>query len=75
MSTREEQDHRDVLFEEARAIFESSRVEFEALQKAVRKTVDEGRVLTGDLLREEEKARKRLFLARVRLAKRLRKKK
>jgi hypothetical protein len=72
MATRHERERRDALFEEARAIFEASKAEFEALQKAVKKTMAEGRALSGEILREQKRARDKLFLARVRLAKRLR---
>lgn len=72
MPTRHERKKRDALFEEARATFEASKAEFEALQKTVRKSMVEGRALSSEILREEKRARDKLFLARVRLSKRLR---
>ena len=62
-------DDRDAIFEEAKASFEAAKLEFEALERVVKKTVHEGRALTGDIVLKEQSARARLFLARVRLSK------
>jgi hypothetical protein len=70
MAIREERDERDALYEEAKATFESARADFERLLDTVSRAIAEGRVLTEDDLRSEERARARLFLARVRLSKR-----
>ena len=72
MSTKKE-DHFDearALYEEALAMFEAAKAEFEALEAVILRSLSEGKELRAAYLAQEELARSRLFVARVRLSRR-----
>jgi hypothetical protein len=58
------------LYREAEVAFYTAKAEFERLLETVNKAIAEGRPLTNRELNEEDRARARLFLARVRLSRR-----
>jgi hypothetical protein len=70
MPSREEFDAASALYEEAVALYEAAKADFEALQTALAETIKRGRRLTTSQWIDEERAREKLFLARVRLEKR-----
>ena len=70
MPTRKEFDAATVLHDEAVAMYEAAKAEFEALHRAIRTTIDRGESPTAIERSEEQSARARLFVARVRLSRR-----
>jgi hypothetical protein len=72
MPTREEFDQSSALFEEAVALYEAAKAEFEAIEQLIQRTVRNGRAPSNEELIAEERARAKLYLARLRLTDRQR---
>jgi hypothetical protein len=70
MSSRQEFDTSTALYEEAVAMYEAAKVEFEALQETIADRLRSGTGPTSTELDEEERVRANLFFARVRLSRR-----
>ncbi len=70
MTTQAEFDAAMALYDEAIAMFEAAKAEFEALELQIMERLASGGELTESEIREEERIRASLFLARVRLSKR-----
>lgn len=70
VATRKEFDEAMALYDEAVAVVEAAKAEFEALEQKILECLATGRELTESEMREEERVRASLFLARVRLSKR-----
>ena len=68
MPTRQEYDVHSALYEEAVAMYEAAKAEFERFEKLIRATVSKNRLPTSTQLSHEESARAKLFQARVRLS-------
>ena len=71
MTTRREIDAALALYDEAVAMFEAAKAEFEALERQIMERRAAGEHLTASETLEEERVRASLFLARVRLSKRV----
>jgi hypothetical protein len=72
MARRFEFEAGDALYEEAVAMYEAARVDFEALEKLIAQALETGQPPSTDDLREEERLRTALFDARIRLSQRIR---
>ena len=71
MATRKEFDEAMRLYDEAIAVYEAAKAEFEALEHQIMERRAAGEELTMSETFEEERVRAALFLARVRLSKRV----
>jgi hypothetical protein len=71
LPTRKELDAAAELYEEAVALYEAAKVEFEALQKSIEERLRQRTPPTAQELLDEQSARAKLFLARVRLSRRV----
>ncbi len=70
MPTREELDEAQALFDEAVARYEAAKAEFDALEILIQRTLRNGGAPTHRDLIDEERARAKLYLARLRLSER-----
>jgi hypothetical protein len=70
MPTRKEFDLASELYEEAVALYEGAKAEFEALETLIRVAIAKGEAPSTEELSAEETARAKLFMARVRLSRR-----
>ena len=68
MPTRQEYDVRSALYEEAFALYEAAKADFQALEKVIREQFPRGLAPLHSELSDEEASRTRLFLARLRLS-------
>jgi hypothetical protein len=70
--TRDDFEHMTALIAEAVALCEDARQEFERKQEALQSAVDKNGRATSAVLAEEAQARGQLFVARMRLSRRVR---
>jgi len=66
--TRADFEKLNLLIAEAVALCEASQLEFERIHDELRKTIADGRELTGSMVADEDRARHDLFMARMHLA-------